>query len=384
MPTPLSLAEHTLLAELSSLSLDAMFDDQFPENGSFITRSVKNREGVVRDYFYYQGYVPGPGTDGPKRYSKYVGPADDADLQARVKRFREIKAARQDRQRIVKALAGAGLPTPPVEMGRIIEALAKAGVFRLRAVLVGTGAYQTYPALTGMRMSQAAATTGDVDIAQYRSISMSVDDATPPLLDVLKSVDGSFRAVPHQNDPIRSVAFVNARGFRLDVLTAHRGGDEQMGKPMSMDALTGAAAEPLRFLDYLLRDPVRSVLLYGPGVSINVPAPERFAVHKMIISGRRAADVAGLAKRRKDLVQANEVVLSLEATGRGEVLTAALMEAWRRGPAWRKGVSDAVNALPEQTRRVLTNLAGDEISRSGLRPPPEPDGSKRSRGGIAE
>ena len=42
MPRPLSLAEHTLLAELVEKSLDAMFDDHFPENGSFIVRSTRN------------------------------------------------------------------------------------------------------------------------------------------------------------------------------------------------------------------------------------------------------------------------------------------------------------------------------------------------------
>ncbi|MFX7507365.1 GSU2403 family nucleotidyltransferase fold protein, partial [Acinetobacter baumannii] len=72
---------------------------------------------------------------------------------------------------IVNALIGAGMPRPPVVMGRIIEALAKAGVFRLRSVLIGTAAYQTYPAVLGFRISQSAAITGDVDIAQFPSIS---------------------------------------------------------------------------------------------------------------------------------------------------------------------------------------------------------------------
>ena len=48
VPIPLSLAEHTLYAELAEQSLDAMFDDQFPENGSFVTRSVQSRDGGAR------------------------------------------------------------------------------------------------------------------------------------------------------------------------------------------------------------------------------------------------------------------------------------------------------------------------------------------------
>ena len=54
VPVPLSLAEHTLYAELVEQSLDAMFDDQFPENGSFVTRSVESRDGATRGYFYFK------------------------------------------------------------------------------------------------------------------------------------------------------------------------------------------------------------------------------------------------------------------------------------------------------------------------------------------
>ena len=163
MPRPMSLAEHTLLAELLERSLDEMFDDQFPENGSFIERAVARRDGTTRNYLYYQGYRPGNGPSASNaRYSKYVGPADDAKLAERVRRFQEIKTRRRENARLVDALVGAGLPRPPVAMGRIIEALAKAGVFRLRAALVGTAAYQVYPAVLGMRLDQTSATTGIV------------------------------------------------------------------------------------------------------------------------------------------------------------------------------------------------------------------------------
>ncbi|WP_204326202.1 GSU2403 family nucleotidyltransferase fold protein, partial [Stenotrophomonas maltophilia] len=69
----------------------------------------------------------------------------------------------------------------------------------------------------------------------------------------------------HINDPLASTAFANGAGFRLDVIAAHRGSDDQIGKPVNMPALEGAAAEPLRFMDYLLRAPVRSVVLHGAG-----------------------------------------------------------------------------------------------------------------------
>jgi hypothetical protein len=357
MPIPLSLAEHTLYAELLEQSLDAMFDDQFPENGSFVTRSVARRDGARRSYFYYQGYHPNNGKPEVKsRFSRYVGRADDPEIVRRVQGFQQIKAHRKARAHLVDALAGAGLPRPPVMIGRVIEALAKAGVFRLRAVLVGTVAYQTYSGLLGMRLSRAAAMTGDVDLAQFRSISIGVEDTTPPLLEVLRAVDPTFRAIPNRDPRLASTAFANSSNFRLDILTAHRGGNEEMGAPMKLDALAGVSGEPLRFMDYLLRAPVRSLVLYGPGVSVNVPAPERFAIHKLIVSTRRPADAVGTAKSRKDLAQSGELILAFNQSGRASTIESAWREAWERGPHWRVGLQRGSAALIPEARAVLARL----------------------------
>ena len=266
VPVPLSLAEHTLYAELVEQSLDAMFDDQFPENGSFVTRSVESRDGATRGYFYYQGYRPKNGDpDVKSRFSRYVGPSDDPEIVQRVQRFLEIKAHRKSRAHLVDALTASGLPRPPVVIGRVIEALAKAGVFRLRAVLIGTVAYQTYSGLLGMRLSRAAAMTGDVDLAQFRSISIAVEDSTPPMLDVLRAVDPTFRPIPNRNPRFASTAFVNSANFRLDILTAHRGGDEEMGEPMKLDALCRRLrrAAALHGLPPQRPDPLRGPLRTG-------------------------------------------------------------------------------------------------------------------------
>jgi hypothetical protein len=362
MPIPLSLAEHTLYAELLEQSLDAMFDDQFPENGSFVTRSVAGRDGAKRSYFYYQGYQPKNGEPEVKnRFSRYVGPANDPEIIQRVQKFQEIKTQRKARAHLVDALTGAGLSRPPVLIGRVIEALAKAGVFRLRAVLVGTVAYQTYSGLLGMRLNRAAAMTGDVDLAQFRSISIGVEDTTPPLLEVLRSVDPSFRAIPNRDPRFASTAFANSANFRLDILTAHRGGDEEMGAPMKLDALAGVSGEPLRFMDYLLSRPVRSVVLYGPGVSVNAPAPERFAIHKLIISTRRPADAVGTAKSRKDLAQSGELILAFDQSGRASTIESAWREAWERGPHWRVGLQRGAAGLIPGARAVLARLSNGAV-----------------------
>src|ERR1700755_4044 len=164
------LAHQTLYAELQQQALDAAFDEQFPENGSFVTKTLKGRK-----YWYYEGYeTSSGGTTNARKYSKYVGAQDAPEIAKRVEAFRRTKTSFRERRALVVSLRDAGLPTPPAFVGDVIEALWKAGIFRLRGVLVGTLAYQTYAGLLGVRLPAASIMTGDVDFAQFHSVSMLI------------------------------------------------------------------------------------------------------------------------------------------------------------------------------------------------------------------
>ena len=56
--------------------------------------------------------------------------------------------------------------------GDVVEALWKAGFFRLRGVLVGTAAFQAYAGLLGVKLGSTALITSDVDLAQFHSTSL--------------------------------------------------------------------------------------------------------------------------------------------------------------------------------------------------------------------
>lgn len=146
--------------------------------------------------------------------------------------------------------------------------------------------------------------TGDADLAQDYAISGEVEDAIPPIIALLQSIDPSFRAVPHISGSPRSSAFRNSAAYRVEFLTTNRGSEDYADQPVQMPALGGASAEPLRFMDFLIRDPVRTILLHRAGISVVVPDPSRFAVHKPIVAGRRQDDAGGRAKKEKDLRQA--------------------------------------------------------------------------------
>ncbi len=67
-------------------------------------------------------------------------------------RFATHKNDFKDRQRIVRTLIAAGLPFPDGLAGRIIDAMSQACFFRVRGVLVGTVAFQTYAGLLGANL----------------------------------------------------------------------------------------------------------------------------------------------------------------------------------------------------------------------------------------
>jgi Nucleotidyltransferase len=63
--------------------------------------------------------------------------------------------------------------------------------------------------------------------------------------------------------------------------------------PIPLPALQGTAGEPLRFLDCLIYQQYRGIVLHGLGIAVNVPQPARFAIHKLVIAGMRLTDAAG-------------------------------------------------------------------------------------------
>ncbi|HEY6983463.1 nucleotidyltransferase family protein [Reyranella sp.] len=314
---PLPLAFQTTYAELlEQCALDA-FNQAFPEAGTFVAKEVGGHR-----YWYFQL----PASQGQKQ--RYVGP-ETPQLLKQIELHREARAAARTRRSLVSTLVrSAALPRPLPRIGEIVAALARAGVFRLRGVLVGTVAYQTYPGLLAMRLPVTSLATGDIDIAQFTNVSVAVKDATAPMLDVLKNVDATFRAVPHLHDSRRAVTYRAADGVRVDFLTPNEG--PATDRPRRLPAL-GTDAEPLRFLDFLIHAPEPAVLLHGAGVYVVVPAPERYAVHKLIVAQRRVGP--GSAKRGKDLAQAGALLDRL-VDARPDALRDVWREAERRSAKW--------------------------------------------------
>ncbi|WP_411033041.1 GSU2403 family nucleotidyltransferase fold protein [Shinella sp. BYT-45] len=341
---PIDIAYQTLFSELTQRCFDGAFVSDFPPEGRFVPVTVNDRA-----YWYFD--TP-DGAGGKKR--SYVGPAEDPEISGRVERFKDLKADIKARHKLVSTLVReAYLPQPNAIAGDVVEALANAGLFRLRTVLVGTTAFQAYPGLLGVRFDKASLQTGDADFAQFHSVSAAVEDSIPPVLQVIRSVDKSFREIPHRNGSTQATQFRAKSGFMVEFLTPNRGSDENEEQPARMPALGGAAATPLRFLDFLIHQPVRSVLLHKAGVPVLVPAPERFTVHKLIVASRRLIDGSSLEKSEKDKRQASALVEALLHLRRHVELTIAYSDAWQRGKAWREALGRSLASLTPHDRERL-------------------------------
>lgn len=334
----------TLYSELAQRALDASFASEFSVAGRFIVMESRGRK-----YWYFDTAKVNGG-----KHRRYVGPVDDDEINRRVEHFKDLKADVRARRKLVSTLVReAYLPRPEPFVGDIVEALADAGFFRLRGVLIGTVAFQCYSAILGVRLPHTAMQTADADFAQFHSISVEVEDSMPPILEVLRKVDKTFREIPHHSDSRHSTQFVSRSGYKVEFLTPNTGADEYAGHPAAMPALGGASAQPIRFLDFLIHEPLRAVLLHGAGVPVLVPAPERYAVHKLIIASRRLKNRDGTAKSRKDILQAELLFDAMIATRQWGALAIAYSEAWDRGRAWRDAINQSLGAFSGDKRAQI-------------------------------
>jgi hypothetical protein len=348
------LTYQVLYSELAQRSLDAAFSSEFDIDGRFIKMESRDRK-----YWYFDTAKP----DGGKE-RRYVGPVDDEDITKRVESFKDLKADARARRKIVSTLVReAYLPRPEAKVGEIVAALASAGFFRLRGVLIGTVAFQAYSALLGVRLPNTAMQTEDADFAQFHSISVAVEDRLPPVIDLLKKIDPTFREIPDRSDGRHTTQFKNRAGYKVEFLTPNTGPDDQSDRPASMPALGGASAQPLRFLDFLIYQPVRAVILHGSGIPVLVPAPERYAIHKLIVATRRLKDDNGTGKSFKDRLQARTLIEAMIAVRQTDALADAYMEAWDRGPHWREAITASLVMFAEDAREQIQTALREGVRR---------------------
>jgi hypothetical protein len=319
---PLSLNIQTLYADLAQ---SITFSTTLP--GSVFTQTIRGKP-----------YLYAAEKHGAVRITRYLGLAEDPETTERAENIRRAAQDAKGRRTTVSMLKRAGLPAPTIAMGRLIEAIAKAGLFNNGIVLVGTAAYQIYPAIVGAALSTAALTTQDADLA-VASLAVAPDMKGESLLDVIERADPSFIPQPSLDPRTPPWRFRSTAGLEIEVVTRHRTrADEE--HPVVIPGLR-CSAQPLRYLEFLIADPIPAVALYGAGVPVTVPQPARYGVHKLIVAQVRQQ---GSAKREKDLIQARELIGALETSHPGAVKD-ALENARQRGRKWKAAVDRSLREI---------------------------------------
>jgi hypothetical protein len=275
----------------------------------------------------------------------YLG-EDTAELRSRIERHRELKekgeGRRRERARLVRLLRSERFLGLDGRIGSLIAALAKAGVFRLGGVMVGTMAFRLYEGELGLRLEMdETAMTGDLDIASFERLSFALEDTAAP------SVDDVLAA--YSFDPIATLDRGETWRWRrrtddqmlVEFLTPSFSEDEGIRE---LPAL-GVNAQSLHHLNYLIAEPIPAAGIYRDGILVHVPRPERFAIHKLIISERRR-EGPDKGKAAKDIMQA-ERLIEILAEDRPTDLAEAYEDACSRGERWRMRLSKSLERAPK-------------------------------------
>lgn len=318
------------------------FESPFPMEGRFILATVKGR-----GYWYF---------DGRTSKREYIGPASDPDIAKIVEDFKSEKSMSNMRRRIVGALLrNGGYMQPHEKTGAVISAIAATSFFKDGGVLMGEAAFQIYPSMMGYRASGFTTMAArDIPIELYET-GAGVD-AVEDLNSVRTAVslDQTFEIRPAINRDSGDVHLVNSRGLEIRVRSLMPGAFIGNEEP---DVMTLA--------QFLTRDPHRAVLLHGAGISLNIPDPSRYAVHRLIMASRRTDDVGGVAERGRDILQASLLVRAVVSRRNQEDLAIAFREAWQNGQSWQGAIRTGMSYLPVGESEYLLDGVTEGLRRLG-------------------
>jgi hypothetical protein len=297
--------------------------------------SVVQRKNAAGFRFYAHQYYDG---DGKKRERYLAGPIGEGGADAAAEALRMRIGDLKTLVPSLRMLGREGFSLVDAKTYATLATLQNHGVFAAGGMLIGSHAYGVLLNRLGARA--AAYATEDVDIARREALAFE----TPPaegLLGILRASGIEFVEVPTLDHSAPATSF-KQRGrsqFHVDLLVPSP--DE--GFPVVPVPELKAHATGLPYLQYLLDESQTGAVLAREGCcAVRVPLPERFAIHKLLVSQLR---IGRGGKADKDVFQAS-------------VLCAVLAD---HHPG---ALESALAAVPRRARKYL--LAGRESARRYL------------------
>ncbi len=346
----LDLAVRALFQEFQEVTLKRVqMEKTLKDEGTVTRKIVKGNE-----YWYRQRYIKG------QALQEYIGPSTSEGCQKKIISLKENQKERRDRARQLMAqekrrvplLRRAKLPVLDALTASLIERFSQLQLLYKNGILIGSHAFSSYSGMLGYLFDKESLKTFDVDVvrdAYQKFPELSCGEIVHPKGFI--AIRGkNFHSVPGLSKKSLPSSFVGPQGLRIDFLTPLR------GKPRENIPLFNVphvGAQPLHFLDFLIKDPVDTVLL-GPrgGIAVTVPDPCRYAIHKLIVSTRRP--ITETTKRTKDISQASQLIIVCSEE-RPDDLKKYYREAIHRGKGWEKALSQSLHFLSPE---VIEKLEG--------------------------
>jgi hypothetical protein len=252
--------------------------------------SVLERRNASGFRFYAHQYYDANG----KKVERYLaGPVGDAAADARAKelgqRISEVNAALKN----VRLLAREGFKLVDAKTFATLAALRNRQLFEAGALLVGSHAYGALLNQLGARAAQYATQDLESGIA--------------------------FAEIPQLDKRKPSTSFKEAGNsfFQVDLLAPSATGD--IGAVRVPELKAHATALP--YLKYLLMESQQSLILAREGCCmVRVPTPERFGIHKLLVSQLRKQRSE---KAAMDISQASVLIAVLAERHPGALEAAA-------------------------------------------------------------
>jgi hypothetical protein len=274
--------------------------------------SISNRVNQNGVEFYVHRFYDGSGAQ-RELYLGKVGECEE-QVDALKARITEIKALNPD----LRLLAREGFQSADPKPYATLATLHLHGLFAAGATLVGSHAFGVLINQLGVRA--AAYSTEDVDVARHEALALNVSPIKS-FLDMLCESGIAFIEVPQLDRKLPSSSFKQqgASRFHVDLLIPS---PDRTIRIIEVPELQSHATA-LPYLSYLLGQTQMATLIAREGCCpVRVPTPERFAVHKLVVSQLRTDRNA---KSSKDIFQAAVLFAVLSEKFPGAI-TAAIVD----------------------------------------------------------
>jgi hypothetical protein len=298
-----------------------------------ISRRI-NQNGVE---FHVHRFYDGSGTQ-REVYLGKVGECEDQvnTLKARIA---EIKALAPE----LRLLAREGFQIADPKPYATLASLHLHGLFSAGATLIGSHAFGVLINQLGIRAASYA--TEDVDVARHEVLAFQ-EAPNKSFLEMLRETGIPFVEVPQLDlrQPSSSFKQQGASRFHVDLLVPSADNNIRIIEVPELKA----HATALPYLSYLLGKTQLATLIAREGCClVRVPIPERFAVHKLVVSQLRSDRNA---KTTKDIFQAAVLMAAL-----GEKFPGAITDAITALPAsaskyFQIAIKQALNLMGDHTR----------------------------------